>query len=297
MNAAAVSFRDDRETELLSAVAQGNRRALEKLYGIYHQRLLRFLMRLAPRHEIAEEVINDTFWIVWQKAKEFRGASRVSTWIMGIAYRRALKVLRCGRTSLPSVTGSAAAEAMSISEPHQETEQRDWILQGLQRLPPEQRTSIELAYYLGHSCEEIAQIMDCGVPTVKARMFHARAKLRSSLPQLAGALSVAVLCLVAAVWVASPYSDAPYRTLTSSAPATRGAVIHVVFDPALPPSEIQVLLERARVKIVAGPTPGGMYSLALQSTSTPAAVQVALSELRTHRQVRFAEPIAETSGE
>ena len=278
MNVAAVSFREDRETELLSAVAQGNRRALEKLYGIYHQRLLRFLMRLAPRHEIAEEVINDTFWIVWQKAKEFRGASRVSTWIMGIAYRRALKVLRCGRADLPSVSGGAAAQAISICEPHQETEQRDWILQGLQRLPPEQRTSIELAYYLGHSCEEIAQIMDCGVPTVKARMFHARAKLRTSLPQLAGAaLSVAALCLAAALWVASPYSDAPYRTLTSSAPATRGAVIHAVFDPALPPSEIQVLLQRARVKIVAGPTPAGMYSLALQSTASPAAVQAALS--------------------
>jgi RNA polymerase sigma-70 factor (ECF subfamily) len=46
--------------------------------------------------------------------------------------------------------------------------------------------TIELAYYLGHSCEEIATIMCCPLSTVKARMFHARTKLRNALPGLAG---------------------------------------------------------------------------------------------------------------
>jgi len=45
---------------------------------------------------------------------------------------------------------------------------------------------IELSYLLGYSCEEIAQIMECPVNTVKTRMFHAREKLRHLLPQLAG---------------------------------------------------------------------------------------------------------------
>ena len=59
--------------------------------------LARFLMRLALRYELAEEVINDTFWVVWRQAERFRGDSRVSTWIMGIAYRRALRALRTAR--------------------------------------------------------------------------------------------------------------------------------------------------------------------------------------------------------
>jgi RNA polymerase sigma-70 factor (ECF subfamily) len=46
--------------------------------------------------------------------------------------------------------------------------------------------AIELAYYLGHSCEEIGVIMQCPVSTVKARMFHARQKLKQLLPRLAG---------------------------------------------------------------------------------------------------------------
>jgi RNA polymerase sigma-70 factor (ECF subfamily) len=59
----------------------------------------------------------------------------------------------------------------------------------LGRLPIEQRLTMELAYRMGHSLEEIAAITDCPVGTVKARMFHAREKLRQSLPALSGAAS------------------------------------------------------------------------------------------------------------
>ena len=83
-----------RESLLLQRVAERDRQAFEELYTTYHRRLSRFLMRLAPRFDFAEEIINDTFWVVWRKAGDFRGASRVSTWIMGIAYRRALRALR-----------------------------------------------------------------------------------------------------------------------------------------------------------------------------------------------------------
>jgi len=59
----------------------------------------------------------------------------------------------------------------------------------LSRLPMEQRLTLELAYHMGHSLEEIAAITDCPVGTVKARMFHAREKLRQYLPTLGGGAS------------------------------------------------------------------------------------------------------------
>jgi RNA polymerase sigma-70 factor (ECF subfamily) len=62
----------------------------------------------------------------------------------------------------------------------------EWILRALQHLPTEQRLTLELAYGQGYSCEEIAEIMDCPMNTVKTRMFHARGKLRALLPHLAG---------------------------------------------------------------------------------------------------------------
>jgi RNA polymerase sigma-70 factor (ECF subfamily) len=184
MNLLVGKFPKDRDNELLAAVAQGDRHALEELYLGYHRRLTRFLLRLAPRYETAEEVINDTFMVVWQHAKDFRGASRVSTWIIGIAYRIALKSLRQQASFLQAQGG--AEQNDPYTDPTRETELKDWVNRGLRELPLEQRLTLELAYTLGHSIEEIAAITDCPVGTVKARMFHAREKLRHHLPALGG---------------------------------------------------------------------------------------------------------------
>lgn len=177
---------DERERVLLSRVAQHDRSSFEELYLSYHRRLTRFLMRLAPRYDIAEEVINDTFWIVWQKAGDFRGGSQVSTWIMGIAYRRALKALRALKPEAETQPISSVSGTLLVDDPNDANATESWVLDALAHLPTEQRMAIELAYYLGHSCEEIGTIMQCPVSTVKARMFHARQKLKHILPRLAG---------------------------------------------------------------------------------------------------------------
>jgi RNA polymerase sigma-70 factor, ECF subfamily len=174
----------ERDNELLVAVAAGSRQALEELYLTYHRRLARFLSRFTPRYENIEEIINDTFLAVWQSAKDFRHASQVSTWIIGIAYRTALKSLR--RQKHHTAAGSLDDYPEQTVDPTSETEVQDWLRHGLDRLPVEQRLTLELAYHMGHSLEEIAAITECPVGTVKARMFHAREKLRQYLPHLSG---------------------------------------------------------------------------------------------------------------
>ena len=178
-------LRDDGDRRLLERSARGDREAFRELYIIYHRRLARFLVRLTHRYEVAEEVINDTMWVVWRKAGEFRGDSRVSTWIMGIAYRRALKTLGSrGEQRFDTVP----IENQPLVAPDElgAAETGEWIVLAMQQLPTDQRLALEFAYGNGHSCEEIAQIMDCPVNTVKTRLFHARAKLRTILPGLAG---------------------------------------------------------------------------------------------------------------
>jgi len=177
----------ERDGALLVAIAAGDRRALEELYLSYHRRLARFLSRFTPRYENVEEIINDTFMVVWQSAKDFRHASQVSTWIIGIAYRTALKSFRRQKNH----TGARSLEDYpeQTVDPTFDAEVNDWLRHGLSRLPVEQRLTLELAYHMGHSLEEIAAITDCPVGTVKARMFHAREKLRQYLPLLSGAAS------------------------------------------------------------------------------------------------------------
>ena len=179
---------DAHDLELLRRTAAKDREAFESLYHEYHHRLARFLTRMTRHPEIAEEIINDTMWIVWQRASEFRGSSRVSTWVMGIAYRRALKAFRRASVQLVSVDHEALdIEAPGDASAEAEGSQRfELVSRALAELPLEQRLVIELTYYLGHSCAEIAEIVDCPVNTVKTRMFHARRKLRTRLPELCG---------------------------------------------------------------------------------------------------------------
>lgn len=179
---------DERDRALLRAVAARDERALEQLYRLYRRPLLHFLARLQPARDSAEEAINDAFWVIWRQADGFRGASRVSTWITGITWRCALSAYRRNSAAPRGATQvqlSSAAEELA-PEPSVLQERSEWLDRGLSSLPFEQRATLELAYYLGHSCAEIAEIMQCPVNTVKARMFQARIKLRNLLPGLGG---------------------------------------------------------------------------------------------------------------
>jgi len=175
-----------REVELISRIAQGDRKAFEELYGLYHRRLARFLTRLTKRYDVAEEVINDTFYIVWRKAGDFRGESQPSTWILGIAYRKARNAFRSSSRILAVENPEAPLPPLTSDESLRTEELRDWLVHALVQLPVEQRLAVELCYQLGYSCEEISTIMSCPVNTVKTRLFHARAKLQKLLPALGG---------------------------------------------------------------------------------------------------------------
>src|SRR5271154_6703312 len=126
----------DRDSALLAAIAAGDRRALEELYLSYHRRLARFLSRFTARYENIEEIINDTFMVVWQNAKDFRSASQVSTWIIGIAYRTALKSIRRQKNHTAALNLDDYPE--QTVDPTLETEVKDWLRHGLNQLPVEQ---------------------------------------------------------------------------------------------------------------------------------------------------------------
>lgn len=175
---------NEAELALIRRITLRDRVALRELYVLYHRRLSRFLMRLTQRQDLAEEIINDTLLVVWNSADRFRGDSRVSTWIVGIAYRRALKSVRRRRSF--ELIELEANDSLVGADGLQDCETQEWIEEALEELPIEQRLCLELAYVLGHSCEEIAAITSCPVNTVKTRLFHARRKLSVLLPRLAG---------------------------------------------------------------------------------------------------------------
>jgi len=179
---------DDDDLALLARVADGDRGAFEVLYRRYHRRLLAYLLRvLGGRVEEAEEALDDSFYAAWMGARSFRGGSRVSSWLFGIAYRKGLKALeRHGRRREVPVD-ETAAEPPAPDSPRRDLERRELaraVAAALAGLPREQRRVVELTYYRGLSYPEISELVGVPVGTVKTRMFHARRRLRVLLPAL-----------------------------------------------------------------------------------------------------------------
>ena len=178
---------EDPDFTLLAQVADGDRGAFEALYRRYHPRLYGYLLRLLRRPEVVDEAINDTLFVVWQKASGFAGASRVSTWIFGIAYRKGLKALARIDRRGSELDAETSLDQIAEGGPERDLATRELareVTAALVRLPPDQRAVVEMTYYQELPYREIAAIMDCPVNTVKTRMFHARRRLRELLPVL-----------------------------------------------------------------------------------------------------------------
>jgi RNA polymerase sigma-70 factor (ECF subfamily) len=180
--------RNESDLLLLERISQGDRSALRELYAAYYHPLVRFMQRITRSLELAQEGVNDVMLTVWGNSTSFGRRSSVSTWIMGIAYNKALKAL-ASRQRWSSRFGFHIDDfedrIEAAVEPSEHRDLRDWLDKALEALPPAQRAVVELTYFSGCSYEEIAAITGCPVNTVKTRMFHARAKLRKALPALA----------------------------------------------------------------------------------------------------------------
>ena len=171
----------DEEAILVGRIGAGDQQAFAEFYVLYRRRLARFLGRFLASRDTVDELINDVMFVIWQEAAGFEARSRVSTWVFGIAWHKALRALERQRRhdarTGPEPEQMPAAEGTNLDE-------RDWLRRGLDRLSPEHRVVVELAFYVGCSYEEIATIANCPVNTVKTRMFHARQRLQGILKDL-----------------------------------------------------------------------------------------------------------------
>ena len=175
------------EALLIARIREHDLRAFECLYRRYHPRLTRFLTNLIRRPPLVEEVLNDTMLVVWNKPESYNGASRLSTWIFAIGYRKALKAL--SRYDAPQEDAQAERRASGEPGPEHELGRRQTqaaLLEAMRQLSPDHRAVVDLTYFHEMGYREIAEVMDCPVDTVKTRMYYARRHLKRVL---AGALT------------------------------------------------------------------------------------------------------------
>jgi len=170
---------------LLRRVAAGDALALRQLYDRCAPTVLALALRILHNRAEAEDILQDAFLEAWKRARNFdarRGSA--TAWILAIARSRALDGLRAKGSADRAAQAAAREEVLPLPPPIESAEQRqerDRLQRALSALPPEQRETLELAYFEGLTQSEIAARTGDPLGTVKTRC-------RLALDKLAGLL-------------------------------------------------------------------------------------------------------------
>lgn len=180
---------------LLQFIARRDVNALQTLYDRHAQTIYSLIKRIVREAPTADEVLQETFLQVWQKAGEFRSEGPAAAWVYRIARNKSLDQLRSQKSRPQLITSTLTDEPYHQSAPAttgasvEHTTERALAGQHVRRalgdLPSEQRLCLELAYFEGLSQREIADQMGIPVGTVKTRVRLGIEKLERML-RLAG---------------------------------------------------------------------------------------------------------------
>lgn len=171
---------------LVERVQAGDREAFGLLVGKYQRRLLRLIMRLVRDPAEAEDVAQEAFVKAYRALPNFRGESAFYTWLYRIGVNAAKNWLMAQGRRAPVMSEIADSEEEDAANDSllRDDATPDRVLMSKQigetvnaamdALPEDLRTAIVLREIDGLSYEEIAQVMDCPVGTVRSRIFRAR---------------------------------------------------------------------------------------------------------------------------
>ena len=177
---------DDTGTEpsdetLVAAVARGEERALELLIRRHGGWAARFAERLTGNAAMADEVVQNGFLKIWQKAGTWEGRSRFSTWFYRVLHNLAIDQLRAQRNDHDELDESLHDERAGPQR-LAERDQRDArVRAALATLPERQRLALMLSHYEGCSQAEAAAILGIGEGALESLLSRARATLRNAL--------------------------------------------------------------------------------------------------------------------
>ncbi|HVF50985.1 MAG TPA: sigma-70 family RNA polymerase sigma factor [Pyrinomonadaceae bacterium] len=176
---------DSAEVALLRAVAGGDEKAFASLYDQYSPILFGLLVRILHSRPEAEDVLQEVFLQVWQRAASFdETRGRPFTWLVTLARSRAIDRLRSSNARERLATASAQGLTEDFVDTSAETfraEQSEVVQRALAAIPEEQRRALALAYFEGLSQTEIAARLQEPLGTVKTRMRSGMTKLRELL--------------------------------------------------------------------------------------------------------------------
>jgi RNA polymerase sigma-70 factor (ECF subfamily) len=179
------------EQQLLRLAQNGDMRAFEELYALLSPHLLRFIRCIVGYGQEADDVLQDTFVALFVNLPEIQ-AEKLRPYAFRIARNRCYDLLRReGRTNILALdaepeNGGTALELADVRATAPD-DAVHWLLlhmevqDALDRLPPSQRQTLTLYTEAELTYQEIAEVLDVSIGTVKSRLFHAKKNLRGLL--------------------------------------------------------------------------------------------------------------------
>lgn len=185
----ALNFQSNEEAnaELLRRCLSNDPDAYNELYTRYNQRIFNTAYRILGEESSAEDALQETLLNVYRGLSKFRGDSKVSTWISRITINVCLGMLRKGKNRRfieldDETTGDLPADDTSFTNPlayAQLAELRSLVRQIFDRMSEKQGEVVRLHDLEGNTIQEIADIIDCPVGTVKSRLFYGRQEFKA----------------------------------------------------------------------------------------------------------------------
>ena len=188
----------DIDQQLVARAQQGEKQAFELLVSKYQRKLLRLISRLVRDPAEAEDVAQDAFIKAYRALPQFRGDSAFYTWLYRIGVNTAKNYLVSQGRRPPSSTekDNEEAETFDDADALRDINTPESILlskeiattvnAAMAKLPEELRTAISLREIEGLSYDEISEVMNCPIGTVRSRIFRAREAIAAELRPLLG---------------------------------------------------------------------------------------------------------------
>lgn len=182
---------DEEHLVLLGQIARrdsDSELAMTLFYRALNSNVFAFVRRRlghANDHDV-QAIVVDVMYEVWRAATAFTGGSQVKTWVLGIARHKLLDAARRNSQDVHHVDIADYAESLAddsadVYAALAAKQQVQWLVFCMEKLPTDQRESLHLLLVEGLSVDAIAKIQDCPHGTVKTRVFHAKAKLKSCM--------------------------------------------------------------------------------------------------------------------
>ena len=181
------------EMDLVRSARRGDLKAYDELIRRYQERIYATIYHMTSNHEDANDLAQDSFIKAYQALKSFKGGSSFYTWLYRIAVNKTINFLKQRKNRVHmslndldfnTENNPDLVALISDKTPRREAglnELSEKLNAALLKLSEPHRVVVVLHDVQGQSHEEIAEIMDCNIGTVRSRLFYARQQLQSLL--------------------------------------------------------------------------------------------------------------------